>query len=119
MDYPNDREVLEFFECGQSMKFQCVRVVPFNESSPQIPLHFSYTFDVLHHAVRALAVSVKVSIRIDSEGVMSLQFLMPSGPSSERKTWMEFRVSLFRLGIWVYPDRPCSFVQCLAREDNL
>lgn len=80
MDYPNDREVLEFFECGQSMRFH-------------------YSFDVLHHAIRALAVSVKVSIRIDSEGVMSLQFLMPTGPSNERRTWMEFR--------------------CLAREDNL
>lgn len=56
-------------------------------------IRFSYSFDVLHHAIRALAVSVKVSIRIDSEGVMSLQFLMPSGATPERKTWMEFRVS--------------------------
>lgn len=24
MDYPNDREVLEYFECGQSIQFQCV-----------------------------------------------------------------------------------------------
>ncbi|CAG8712469.1 11524_t:CDS:2, partial [Acaulospora colombiana] len=64
MDFPNDREVLEFQ---------------------------SYTFDVMRQIVRALSVSMRVSIRIDSEGVMSLQFLMPSGPSGERTNWMEYR----------------------------
>jgi hypothetical protein len=111
MDYPNDREVLEFFECGQSMKFQCVRIVPIHEFSSQSSLRLSYTFDVLHHTVRALAVSVKVSIRIDSEGVMSLQFLMPSGPSGERKTWMEFRVSVFNPRVCVYNVHPFSVWQ--------
>lgn len=80
MDYPNDREVLEFFECGG-------------------PVKFNYSFDVIQRAVRALSVSVKVSIRIDGDGVMSLQFLMPTESSGERKTWMEFRF--------------------LARDDNL
>jgi cell cycle checkpoint protein len=117
MDYPNDREVLEFFECGQSMKFQYGH--PLHNLSTETSPHVSYTFDVLHHAVRALAVSVKVSIRIDSEGVMSLQFLMPSGPSGERKTWMEFRVSMFSLVTCICPDLPRSSVQCLAREINL
>ncbi|PVG02825.1 Rad1-domain-containing protein [Serendipita vermifera] len=75
MDFPNDREVLEVFECGESVKF-------------------NYTFDVMRQIVRALSVSMRVSIRIDGEGVMSLQFLMPSGPSGERTTWMEYRVKL-------------------------
>ncbi|KAG8865027.1 ssDNA endodeoxyribonuclease [Serendipita sp. 405] len=80
IDFPNDREVLEHFECGQSLKFH-------------------YSFDFVHKMIRALAVSVKVSIRIDSEGTMSLQFLMPSGTSKERTTWMEYR--------------------CLPREENV
>lgn len=52
----------------------------------------SYTFDVIRHAVRALSASIKVSIRIDSEGVMSLQFLMPAQVSGESATWIEFKV---------------------------
>jgi hypothetical protein len=63
--------------------------------SPSILLKFpSYTFDVMRQVVRALSVSMKVSIRIDGDGVMSLQFLMPTGPSGERTNWMEYRVTL-------------------------
>jgi hypothetical protein len=38
-------------------------------------------------------VSVKVSIRIDGDGLMSLQFLMPTGVKGEQNTFMEFVVS--------------------------
>ncbi|KAE9398343.1 Rad1-domain-containing protein [Gymnopus androsaceus JB14] len=62
MDYPNDRDVLESFECVK-------------------PVSFSYRFSHISRTVRALQTSVKTSLRIDSEGLLSLQFLMPSPTS--------------------------------------
>ncbi|KAJ4475748.1 Rad1/Rec1/Rad17 [Lentinula aciculospora] len=59
MDYPNDREVLESFECIS-------------------PVSFSYRFSHIARTMRALQTSVKTSLRIDNEGLLSLQFLMPS-----------------------------------------
>lgn len=53
----------------------------------------SYNYDTIHQAVRALSVSLKVSIRIDGDGLMSLQFLMPTGQRPEQRTYMEFIVS--------------------------
>ncbi|KAF9484936.1 Rad1-domain-containing protein [Pholiota conissans] len=59
MDYPNDREVLETFECQQTVSF-------------------SYRFGHILRTIRALQSSTKTSLRIDNEGLLSLQFLMPS-----------------------------------------
>ncbi|KAJ3815398.1 Rad1/Rec1/Rad17 [Lentinula lateritia] len=59
MDYPNDRDVLESFEC-------------------EAPVRFSYRFSHIARTMRALQTSVKTSLRIDNEGLLSLQFLMPS-----------------------------------------
>ncbi|RDB24017.1 Cell cycle checkpoint protein RAD1 [Hypsizygus marmoreus] len=59
MDYPNDRDVLETFECTRSVRF-------------------SYRFAHISRALRALQSSTKTSLRIDEEGLLSLQFLMPS-----------------------------------------
>ncbi|TFK34832.1 Rad1/Rec1/Rad17 [Crucibulum laeve] len=59
MDYPNDRDVLETFECTQTVSF-------------------SYRFGHISRTLRALQSSTKTSLRIDEEGLLSLQFLMPS-----------------------------------------
>ncbi|KAF9048296.1 Rad1-domain-containing protein [Hymenopellis radicata] len=63
MDYPNDRDVLESFECSRIVSF-------------------SYRFSHISRALRALQSSTKTSLRIDDEGLLSLQFLMPA-PSSK------------------------------------
>ncbi|THH21077.1 hypothetical protein EW146_g419 [Bondarzewia mesenterica] len=74
MDYPNDREVLETFECLQTV-------------------NFSYRFGHISRTLRALQSSTKTSLRIDEEGLLSLQFLMPSpkprGGTSD--AFIEFR----------------------------
>ncbi|KAJ8522644.1 hypothetical protein ONZ45_g788 [Pleurotus djamor] len=77
MDYPNDREVLETFECEQSVSF-------------------SYRTAHITRAIRALQSSTKTSLRIDATGLMSLQFLMPSpSPKGKAKSgsdaFIEFR----------------------------
>ncbi|EGN96243.1 hypothetical protein SERLA73DRAFT_185884 [Serpula lacrymans var. lacrymans S7.3] len=58
MDYPNDREVLETFECAH-------------------PLTVSYRFGHISRTLRALQSSTKTSLRIEEEGLLSLQFLVP------------------------------------------
>ncbi|KAI6117591.1 Rad1/Rec1/Rad17 [Pisolithus croceorrhizus] len=58
MDYPNDREVLETFECFR-------------------PMRASYNFAQFARTLRALQSSTKTSLRIDDEGLLSLQFLVP------------------------------------------
>ncbi|KAG1749130.1 Rad1/Rec1/Rad17 [Suillus paluster] len=58
MDYPNDREVLETFECSRSVSF-------------------SYRFSHISRTLRALQNSTKTSLRVEQEGLLSLQFLVP------------------------------------------
>jgi len=74
MDYPNDRDVLETFECTQTISF-------------------SYRFGHISRTLRALQSSTKTSLRINEDGLLSLQFLMPSpnprGASSN--AFIEFR----------------------------
>ncbi|KAF8061634.1 Rad1/Rec1/Rad17 [Lyophyllum atratum] len=77
MDYPNDRDVLETFECTRSVRF-------------------SYRFAHISRTLRALQSSTKTSLRIDDEGLLSLQFLMPSpkakGASGESSdAFIDFR----------------------------
>ncbi|KAI0737871.1 Rad1-domain-containing protein [Daedaleopsis nitida] len=59
MDYPNDREVLETCECPQAVSF-------------------TYKYSYITRAQRALQSSLKTSLRIDEDGLLSLQFIMPS-----------------------------------------
>ncbi|KAF7353721.1 Cell cycle checkpoint protein RAD1 [Mycena venus] len=75
MDYPNDRDVLETFECTR-------------------PVSFSYRFGHISRTLRALQSSTKTSLRIDDEGLLSLQFLMPSPKAKTEATadaFIEFR----------------------------
>ncbi|KAM5542647.1 hypothetical protein V8D89_003608 [Ganoderma adspersum] len=74
MDYPNDREVLETCECPA-------------------PVSFTYTYVYIARAMRALQSSLKTSMRIDDEGLLSMQFLMPGPrrPGRERsQAFIEF-----------------------------
>ncbi|KAG2020730.1 hypothetical protein CC2G_006038 [Coprinopsis cinerea AmutBmut pab1-1] len=73
MDYPNDREVLETFECTQTVQF-------------------TYRFGHILKTLRALSSSTKTSLRIDEDGLLSLQFLMPSPkPKDAMDAFIEFR----------------------------
>ncbi|TFK27431.1 Rad1-domain-containing protein, partial [Coprinopsis marcescibilis] len=81
MDYPNDREVLETFECAETVQF-------------------TYRFGHILKTLRSLSSSTKTSLRIDEDGLLSLQFLMPSPKPREQPTdaFIEFRVSLYHTG---------------------
>ncbi|KAI0084004.1 Rad1-domain-containing protein [Irpex rosettiformis] len=75
MDYPNDREVLEACDCP-------------------VAVSFSYKHSHLQKAARALQTSTKTSLRIDQDGLLSLQFLMPSPrarPGKSANAFVEFR----------------------------
>ncbi|KAJ7221667.1 Rad1/Rec1/Rad17, partial [Mycena pura] len=77
MDYPNDRDVLETFECTQ-------------------PVRFSYRVGHIARTLRALQSSTKTSLRIDDAGLLSLQFLMPAPrtqakPAGASDGFIEFR----------------------------
>ncbi|KAJ8093604.1 checkpoint clamp complex protein Rad1 [Marasmius tenuissimus] len=69
MEYFNERDVLETFECA----------------GPG-PVSFSYRFVHITRAMRALQTSIKTSLRIDKEGLLSLQFLMPVSGSRRNDT---------------------------------
>ncbi|KAG7453030.1 Rad1-domain-containing protein [Guyanagaster necrorhizus] len=85
MDYPNDRDVLETFDCAQSISF-------------------SYRFAHISRTLRALQSSTKTSLRIDDEGLLSLQFLMPSPSPKQGKK----------------DEGPAAFIEfrCLALDDD-
>ncbi|KAG6898234.1 hypothetical protein C0992_002248 [Termitomyces sp. T32_za158] len=70
MDYPNDREVLETFECKENVRVR---------------------FGHITKTLRALQSSTKTSLRIDEDGLLSLQFLMPSPRSGGSDAFIEFR----------------------------
>ncbi|KAI8999059.1 Rad1-domain-containing protein [Trametes punicea] len=73
MDYPNDREVLETCECAH-------------------PVSFTYRFSHISRALRALQSSLKTSLRVDDEGLLSLQFMMPAPrrPGRRSEAFIEF-----------------------------
>lgn len=71
--------------------------------------------------MRALQTSVKTSLRIDNEGLLSLQFLMPSSaprmnPVGVTSNFIEFRVRLLFDSLYTTNAEP--FQQCLALEED-
>ncbi|KAL8278047.1 hypothetical protein RQP46_009507 [Phenoliferia psychrophenolica] len=60
MDYPNDRDVLETFDC-------------------QYPIKNSYKFSHVQLTIKALMASTKTSIRTADDGLISFQFMIPLG----------------------------------------
>ncbi|KAI0029333.1 Rad1/Rec1/Rad17, partial [Vararia minispora EC-137] len=73
MEYPNDKEVLEEFHCNE-------------------PVKFSYRFAHLHHMLRALQNSSRTSLRIDSQGILSMQALVPPHKRGARDCYIDFLV---------------------------
>lgn len=58
----------------------------------------SYRFSHITKAFKALQSSTKTSLRIDDQGTLSLQFLMPSPkprPAGGSDAFLEFRVCIF------------------------
>ena len=96
MDYPNDKEVFESFSCSQTVSF-------------------SYHTTHISRTTRALSSSTKTSLRIDEEGLLSLQFLMPSPASAngakKSDAFIEFRVRAFIsvLYLCVHGSEMCWF----------
>jgi cell cycle checkpoint protein len=63
--------------------------------------NFSYRFGHILRTLRALQSSTKTSLRIDEDGLLSLQFLMPSPkpkhvPGGSKDAFIEFRVSVLK-----------------------
>lgn len=95
MDYPNDREVLETCECAQPVSFTYARFPRRSRSVADVEFG-RYKFSHIARAMRALQLSLKTSLRIDNEGLLDLQFLMPTPrrPAAQRtQAFVEFWVS--------------------------
>lgn len=98
MDYPNDKEVLETCECLSAVSFRYFIAPGSIEMYMTVRVAFSYSFKHIVKSMRALQASHKTSLRIDDDGLLSLQFLMPApskrnGPGSTECAFIEFRVS--------------------------
>lgn len=82
-------------------------------------LKYSYRTSHITRAIRALQNSTKTSLRIDSEGLMSMQFLMPSPSVRSRAgadAFIEFRVSRAYSLEWIEDNEDS---QCLPLEEAL
>lgn len=94
MDFPEAKEVLETFECESNVSF---RYTSFNIGLNGLLVNrpSSYRFSLIAKSMKALQNSNKASIRIDREGILSLQFLTttrnPKG--APVNTIVEFNVS--------------------------
>lgn len=71
MDYPNDRSVLETFNCRADVKN-------------------SYKFSMIKTCFKAMAASEKVSIRTDEIGTLAIQFMISVGEG--RYSFVEFKI---------------------------
>ncbi|KAJ3152137.1 ssDNA endodeoxyribonuclease, partial [Irineochytrium annulatum] len=69
MDYPKDTELLESFQC------QALR-------------SYEYAQRLLQPSMKALSLSTKTSIRVNSEGFLSMQFMIPI--SESKVAFVEF-----------------------------
>lgn len=75
LDYP--RDLMDVFNCSESLKF-------------------AYSFHRFALANRALQVATKISLRIDNEGYLSLQLMMPS-PEGKKLVGPECGIIEFKL----------------------
>jgi cell cycle checkpoint protein len=72
MDYPDDREVLETFQCEE-------------------PVKFSYRVSLICRTLKVLQTSSKTSLRINEEGLLGFQFLVPSNKQGCSEAYIDFR----------------------------
>jgi cell cycle checkpoint protein len=98
MDYPSDKEVLETCDCPAPVSFRSVfRTFRYylHEFNGDLSTS-SYSFKHISKALRALMSSTKTSLRIDEDGLLSFQFLMPApkpkGGGGGGDAFIEFRV---------------------------
>ncbi|KAI0082857.1 Rad1-domain-containing protein [Panus rudis PR-1116 ss-1] len=75
MDYPNDKEVLESCECNAHVSF-------------------TYRTQYVCRVLPALRNSTKTSIRIDGEGLLSVQLIIPSPRLKGPEAFTEFRTKV-------------------------
>ncbi|GAA5847550.1 hypothetical protein JCM9279_005290 [Rhodotorula babjevae] len=73
MDYTDDKDVLEAFECEH-------------------PIRNTYKFSHIQLTKHALASAIKVSIRTDQGGLISLQFMIPLSPRGARASVAEGKI---------------------------
>lgn len=98
MDYPNDKDVLETFDCTRNVSFRSVASLE-SSNFGEIYDGVSYRFGHIARTLRALQSSTKTSLRIEEDGLLSLQFLMPSpkpktAPGGSTDAFIEFRVGV-------------------------
>ncbi|GAA5920386.1 hypothetical protein JCM1841_003367 [Sporobolomyces salmonicolor] len=75
MDYSDDRDILEVFEC-------------------EFPIRNTYKFSHIQLTKQALAASMKTSIRTDEYGLVSFQFMIPlSGKGGAKASMADGRVA--------------------------
>ena len=68
-------------------------------SDPDTVLKASYKFSLIQKAARAMSVATKVSVRVDTQDVLSMQFMIEvdgsggsgSGDSAARVSFVDFR----------------------------
>ncbi|KAG8976530.1 ssDNA endodeoxyribonuclease, partial [Tulasnella sp. 427] len=66
LDFPNEREVLQSFECEEFTQF-------------------TYRFSHIAKIQKALQGSIRTSLRVDDNGVLSFQFQMPGVVSNGKQ----------------------------------
>jgi hypothetical protein len=76
---------MDCFKCDEEVKFRYagVQISPRRRRLIGYLLRGSYNFSTFSLANRALQASIKVSLRVDNEGFMSLQLMMPQ-PANKR-----------------------------------
>lgn len=84
MQFPSDRDVLDTFQCN-ALKDN----VKLPNNKPV--LQWSYRSNHMLHTVRGLAASIKVSLRIDDQGLMSMQAMIPSG--GDQYSFVEYLIA--------------------------
>ncbi|KAF1971601.1 DNA repair exonuclease rad1 [Bimuria novae-zelandiae CBS 107.79] len=61
----------------------------FQLSDPTTPFRASYKFSLIQRAARTMSVATKVSVRVDEQGVLSLQFMIEVEPG--KVSFVDFR----------------------------
>lgn len=61
----------------------------FQLSDPSLPLRSTYKFSLIQKAAKAMSIATKVSVRADTQGVLSLQFMIEVEPG--KVSFVDFR----------------------------
>ncbi|VDP12672.1 unnamed protein product [Soboliphyme baturini] len=83
-EFPRDSEVIEVFNCTAERTSKCKKIGSFSLINA---ICSRYRLSLLKPIVKALQISNKVSIRVDSRGFLSMQYLIDVGGET---TFIEF-----------------------------